>query len=159
MTTVDDLVEMSGELAEASSKNKLEALREELQPLVEDFNRFCEEKNKIELQLKDANKRIADQETAIRNIWGPHILGVDKASINFGQFVLASDRKLNVSVSDEEAARDHAVEWLKGNGYEECLKWDVNTNTMKAIAASELKEKEIKIPGLKYSYFNKLSVK
>lgn len=159
MSEVDDLLKLSAEVQVAQQEVKLEDLKDVLEPIVDELMTLESEKRRIELLLKEHNKKIADQETKIRTVWGPHILGTDKASIDFGRFKLSSEQKLNVAVSDDENSRDFAVEWLKTNGYEDCLKWDVNTNTLKAIAVRELKEKEVKIPGLKYSTFNKVSVK
>jgi len=120
---------------------------------------LMEEKSKIELQLKDINKKISDQESEIRRLWEPHILGSDKAEIVFSNFKLTTNKKLNISVDDEhEVGRSAAIEWLIGNGYQDVLKYDINTNTLKSIASNEFKENDIKIPGLKYSYFHPVKV-
>lgn len=156
---LDELTKLSQETETGDRAIVVEKLKSDLDPMCTELIALQDEKEKIDLQLKAINKKIAEQESKIRHLWEPHILGSDKAEIDFGSYKLTTSKKLNVTVDDEhEIGRDAAIQWLISNGYEDTLKYDINTNTLKSIAGEEFKERDVKIPGLKYTYFHPLKV-
>lgn len=157
-TQIDELIGLSGEVAELCKEANLEELKINLTPLAGILENMLQDKAAAEAELAEINKQIIETEKKIRAIWEPMIRGAEKATIDLGRIKLSSEQKLNVSVGHEENARASAIDWLCSNGYKDVMKYDINTNTMKSIATGLLKESDVKIPGLNYSTFNKIKL-
>lgn len=164
---VSDLQTFYAEEKEA----KFEKLKEELTPLAKELKRLEHDKELIELDLKSKNKDISSIQDNIRKIWGPHIAGAEKASINCSGIFLETMPKLNITIEKDEseesedgdesdAPRQQVIKWLMDNGYKDIMSWDCNTNKMKKIARELYQDGTGKmITGLKYSYFQLIKVK
>lgn len=129
------------------------ALKETLAPLVKQLREANLEKEDAETAFSAAKERVANIEAEIRKVWGPFIEGVDKASIDVDGSRLESAVVINI-----KALNDDYLAWLKANGYEDVMKWQVHHQTLKSIA-NKLYADSIQIPGLEYSKFNKIKLK
>ena len=157
---LDELTALNQEIEAACEKTTVELLKEELAPLCKELIELEAEKEKIKLQSVANNKKIMALENKIRSIWEPHIRGSEKSSIDFGDFKLSTAKELSVTVdSADEDGREKAIQWLCDNGYKDCMKLDINTNTMKAILGTEFKEKDVRAPGMKYTWNHPVKVK
>lgn len=153
-----DIVDLFNEVNVLDKEAKIEDLKLLLAPLANELQQLMLDKAATEAQLSEINKQIKDVESGIRKLWEPHIMGAESASLDLGDAKLEIKQTLNVSVADEDNSRDYAIDWLCSNGYKDVMKYDINTNTMKAIASRLAKDDNIKIPGLKYSTYNKIKV-
>lgn len=138
----------------AELQSDIDTLKNLLSPLTQELQALEASKLELEIQTKQVNKRISEIESRIRELWFPHIAGAEKAEIEIGSVVIKMELKQNVSVTE----RDQAIDWLMQNGYKEVMKWDLHTQTMKAIAR-KLKEENTLIPGLKYTEFHDIAIK
>jgi hypothetical protein len=129
------------------------ALKETLAPLVKQLREANLEKEDAETAFSAAKERVANIEAEIRKVWGPFIEGVDKASIDVDGSRLESAVVINI-----KTLNDDYLAWLKANGYEDVMKWQVHHQTLKSIA-NKLYADSIQIPGLEYSKFNKIKLK
>ena len=130
-----------------------EALRLTLEPLVKRLRDANLAKSDAETAFSVAKSKVSEIEGEIRKVWGPFIEGVDKASIDIDGSRLESAVMLNVKTVDDEY-----IDWLKGNGYRDVMKWQIHHMTLKRIA-TELHNEGVLIPGLEYSKFNKIKLK
>jgi len=147
--------------------NKTEALKSVLGDYAKTLKLLDSDKESIEAKLKDINKQIMEVQDKIRAVWGPHIAGAERASIDCHGIIIEVMPKLNIKVEEAvtpngelESQRDVALDWFSKNGYKDVMRWDINTNKMYAIARDVYKNGDgSKIPGLSYKYFQVIKVK
>lgn len=142
-----------------SSQIDISSLKQRLGPLVKDLSILAQEKEKIlsenAKKETDINKKIKEMESKIRFIWGPFINGADKSQIEIDGIKLSAAQVVDVKIDD----RDEALSWFMSNDYKDVLKYDINTNKLKAIARDERAKNGIQIPGLTYSSFQVITTK
>lgn len=137
------------------SEEKADELKKSFSDIVLQYEKLEVEKTNIEIKLKNINKELQKIESKIRGEWGPYIRGLKKAELGVGDFVIESKEIQNI----KSVNKDAAIEWLMLNGYKDAMKFDLHTATMKKIADEQLNEKNIQIPGLEYSKFNKIKIR
>lgn len=154
---MDELDEIKKLMENLSTReDKLKYLRSELGVLAKELKDEETKKFQIEADLKHLNKRIMDLHDRIRKIWSPFIAGAEKAELDCDGIILSTAPTLNISVE----TKDDAIGWLESHGYKDVMKWDINTNTLKAIAREKYEgDDPLKIPGLKYSTFQVVKIK
>ncbi len=142
-----------------TSKIDITSLKRRLEPLAKSLSILSQEKEVIlsenAKKETDINKKIKEIESKIRSIWGPFINGADKSQIEIDGLKLSASQVVDVKIED----RDQALDWFMSNDYKGVLKYDINTNKLKAIARDERAKQGIEIPGLMYSSFQVITIK
>lgn len=155
-----ELKELEGQyamFAQEKFDDKTKELKFLLSPKILKLKELKMEIDTAEMTLKKLKTKYNEILEEVRTTWQPFIEGADKAEITVNGIPVKIEAKLNVSVEDE----DTVTNWLLGNGYEKCMKYQIHNQTLKKIAR-DLKEDEansVEIPGLKYSKFNVVTVK
>lgn len=140
---------------EEDQQVKFAAVKEEIYDLAVAVRDWKNDKAALETQVQELKDAIAAAEEEIYKSWNPFITGTDKAVIDFGDgLTVECNPVLNVSVEDN----DKAIEWFKGNGYSDVLKYSIHHQTMKKIAREHWDKGEL-IDGLACTTFNVIKVR
>jgi DNA repair exonuclease SbcCD ATPase subunit len=150
MTQLEELQQSYADL----QQDRLEPLKKKLHELAMHLQQHEEAKAQLEKLLSDVKDRIRDKQLEIYQIWGPYIVGAEKASLDCNGILLKSEPKINVKVEN----RDESIQWLQSNGYEGVLKYDLHTQTLYAIAREKFKEGFV-VPGLEVKTYHNITVK
>ena len=155
-----DVADLYSEIQTTAASLSADEIKAQLEPLADRLIKAEKLKADATTALKKINEEISEIEAKIRNLWRPFVSAVDKAEIKFDHFTLRLAKELVVSADDStDSPREQSISWLQENGYGDCLKFDINTNTLKSIAKDEYNTSNVQIPGLKYYYFDKIKVK
>lgn len=155
MNDLNEIKEMYAETQEMKLNSQNEDVKELLREDAELLFSYMQEKDNLDIALKQTNQKITEITEKIRNQWAPFIQGADKASLDMGENrTLTSNTVLNVTVEDDSSS----VEWCLENGYKDVLKYQIHNQTMKKIAREHYEKGEM-IPGIKYSQFNAVKIK
>ncbi len=153
-----DIAELQGELSKINDgKQVSEILKEQFKDYVLELQALDEDKTNCEIHLKALNKRMEEIKLSIRKEWSPFAQGSDKNSLDFGNCKLIMEPTLNVTMEDEEVA----IDWLKNNGFENVLKFQVHSQTFKSIGRKLYQDPKnpVLIPGAAYQEFQIVKLK
>ncbi len=151
---IEKLSEEIGGLDKAAKEERFAEAQLRLENLVAEYKDLEAKTEQVAATLAPLNARMHEIENEARRLWVPFVMGAEKAELGFECGKLVGKQIVTPKMEEEETALD----WLKNNGYDGVMKWQIHNQTFKKIAKEEY-EKNVHIPGVVYKDFFAVTIK